>query len=194
MINSKNFIKKEGEVSSAIKVLKPRNRIKNNNTNINKESFLEIYNDDNSVDNFENNQYEEEELNFIQRKSKKNNIIKTKEVFLEKKINELKDFNKLEKNYSKKLDDILFKNIEESRLIYKKIQLFGDLLVDAVKSKTLCDKDVDELKEENLMLKAVIARSQVNKKMKLKSDNDNIPDRNKRNSLDINLNRNNLKK
>jgi len=92
-------------------------------------------------------------------------------------------FNKEEKNYSRKLDEILFKNIEESRLIYKKIQLFGDLLVDAVKSKTLCDKDVDELKEENLMLKAVIARSQVNKKIK----------EDKKNSLDMKF-RNKLKR
>ncbi len=81
----------------------------------------------------------------------------------------------------------MFKNIEESRLIYKKIQLFGELLIDSIKSKTLCDKNLEALKEENLLLKTVIAKNEVIKKSQINLDNDNL-------NANGNLNRKNFLK
>lgn len=177
-------MKNGDEVSTSIKILKPKNKKnlenekenKQNKQNI-KESFIEI---------FEEN---ENDINFLQKKYRKN--FRNKEAFFEKKINEIKDFNKEEKNFTKKLDEVLFKNIEESRLIYKKIQLFGDLLIDAVKGKTLCDKDIDGLKEENLLLKSVIAKNEIKKS---RMDNGNVDSKkvllkDNKNSLNLNLNK-----
>lgn len=66
-----------------------------------------------------------------------------------------------------KLDKILFDNIDQTRLIYKKIELFGRLLTDTIKQNNLCQNKFENLSQNNMQLKETLAEIEIRNTLKL---------------------------
>jgi len=79
------------------------------------------------------------------------------------------------KNFMQNLDIILLNNVQESRILYKKIELIGDLLNSSFEKNKFYEGKVRHLSSENIMLKEVIAEIDLRKKLQdLKNDYKNI--------------------
>jgi hypothetical protein len=93
-------------------------------------------------------------------------LSKMREIRLIKKSNELNKVNKEENLLKNKLDYVLFANIDQSRLIYKKVQLFGQLIIDAVEQNKICQNKLEDLNQQNVNLKTALAVTEVKSRLK----------------------------
>ena len=98
--------------------------------------------------------------------TKNTSLSKMREIRLIKKSNELHNLNKEENLLKNKLDYILFANIDQSRLIYKKVQLFGQLIIDAVEQNKICQNKLEDLNQQNVNLKTALAVTEVKSRLK----------------------------
>lgn len=89
-----------------------------------------------------------------------------REIRLIKNSNELSKVNKEENLLKNKIDNVLFENIDQSRLIYKKVQLFGQLVIDAVEQNKICQNNLEDLNKQNVNLKTALAVTEVKSRMK----------------------------
>ncbi len=90
-----------------------------------------------------------------------NNLYKMNEIRLIKNSSEINNFYKKDNILKNKIENILFENIDQSRLIFKKIQLFGQLIIDAVEQNTNCQKKLSELNKKNVNLKTALAEIEI---------------------------------
>lgn len=88
-------------------------------------------------------------------------LAKMHEIRLIRKTNEFTDFNREEVLLNRKLDSVLFDNIDQARLLYKKIDLFGELMTSAVRQKTICEDKLDTLNKQNVELKTALAETEI---------------------------------
>lgn len=93
-------------------------------------------------------------------------LSKLREIRIIKNSNELSKVNKEENSLKNKIDHVLFENIDQSRLIYKKIQLFGQLVIDAVEQNKMCQNKLEDLNKQNVNLKTALAVTEVKNRLK----------------------------
>lgn len=101
---------------------------------------------------------------FLETKSKSLN--KNNQIRLIKSSKEFSTFKKEENALQNKIKLLMFENIDDSRLIYKKVQLFAQLVLDAVQQNKICQNKLEELNKENVELKTALAVTEVRSRLK----------------------------